>query len=206
LASLSNNEYLDFTLFDDSDYQMTKKGRKIFNRISLFFIDKNSNSNNPAHYEFLFTHNEISDVFHETIVKWYDLKESLSPIRHHLIESVKTKKFFTSLDFLIIVQALEGYHRRFVSPKGTLEDRLSQLVDKFRQIRKIKLSSEDIEHTVKSRHYYSHFYDKETTVLEGVELYRLTQQLRILLVCCVLFLIGFDLAVIDKLVNKNSTI
>lgn len=206
LASLSANSYSELILFDDSDFQKTAKGKTIFKKVFLFFIDRKDNieSNNN---EFLFTHNEISSIFPDIIVKWYDLKESLSPIRHHLIESVKNKKTFTSLDFLIIIQALEGYHRRFISAKrNSLENRLLELVSNFKQIKKVKLTIEDITKAVKSRHYYSHFYDKETSVLDGVELFKLTQQLRILLVCCVLHLIGFDFLLIDKLVNKSSSL
>ena len=44
------------------------------------------------------------------------------------------------------------------------------------------------------KHYYSHFMNKsqKPNTLDGIELYKLTGKLRILLICCVLSFIGMD--------------
>jgi len=137
----------------------------------------------------------------------------LAPIRYHLIASIKQKKIFTSLDFLILVQSLEGYHRRFIQkkikvPKGEseLKLRLNELIQIFNSIDWIKNKPINLLHVVNSRNYYSHFFERNENVLDGKELYFLTEQLRILLICCVLNLIGLEIPLINKLLNKNDKI
>jgi hypothetical protein len=51
----------------------------------------------------------------------------------------------------------------------------------------------DIDAVVDSRHYYSHFYKKKANdhLVSGKDLYLLTQQLKKLLTCCVLYETGF---------------
>jgi hypothetical protein len=211
LASLSTVNYIDLTLFDNEDYQQSDRGKKLFNSDSLFFIKELENIPKPKRYQFLFTYNDIEDVFPDIIKKWYALKEEFAPIRNHLIESIKTKKVFTSLDFLITIQALEGYHRRFIdvnnqNKRKILRNRINELINIFDSIRKIHNNPIDLTHIVKSRDYYSHFYKKDKNVLDGIKLFKLSNQLRTLLICCILRLIGLDLVLIDKLLNKNDKI
>lgn len=205
LAALSSVEYLQITLFDNNDYQQFKEGQKLIHSIPLYFVVEKDKSVKPKRHQFLFTHKDIIDVFPEIIKKWYGLKQNLAPIRNHLISSIKTKKVFTSIDFLIIVQALEGYHRRFVDNKDKeLRTRLGELISLFKTVNKIGNNPINITHVVSSRNYYSHFFEKKNNVLDGEELFNLTNQLRNLLICCVLHLIGFDIILTNKLLNKNE--
>ena len=114
LASLSSVDYLSITLYDNDDYKISEKGNKIFNTSQLYFIQNIEDRAKSSVYQFLFTHQDIVEIFPDILVKWFGIEQDLSPIRNHLIKSIKTNKIFTSLDFLIIVQALEGYHRRFI--------------------------------------------------------------------------------------------
>ena len=209
LASLSTVDYLNVTLFDNEDYHLTKKGNKIYNPISLFFIREQENIPKPKRYQFLFTYEEIKDVFPEIIKKWYSLKVEFTPIRNHLLESIKTKRVFTSLDFLIIVQALEGYHRRFIEnvsgkKKIFLRTRIEEVLVLFDSVKKIHNNRINLTHVVKSRDYYSHFYKKDRKVLDSLELLKLTEQLRTLLISCTLRLTGFEMDLINRLLNKNE--
>ena len=205
LASLSTVQYLSITLYDSDDYQLSEKGNKIFNTSHLYFFQDKVDNARPSRYQFLFTHEDIIEIIPDILVKWYSIEQDLSPIRNHLIESIKTKKVFTSLDFLIIVQALEGYHRRFIDTnKRKLSVRINELYKLFGDIQKIKNSPININHVVKSRDYYSHFFAKDSEVLDGIELFELTEQLRILLICSVLQLIGFNKELISKIINKNE--
>jgi hypothetical protein len=205
LATLSSINYRELTLFDNSDFYEYKNGDTETNRVSLYFIeDKGITSKNKS-YHFLFSFQDIEPVFPDIIKKWYTSKKSLAPIRTHLISSIKPKVKFTSLDFLIIVQSLEGYHRRFIDCKDkTLKTRLDELIKLFNGVNKIKNKPINLTHVVNSRNYYSHFFDKNKNVLDGKELYFLTKQLRNLLICCVLNLIGFDDNLINRLLNKNE--
>lgn len=204
LATLSSLNFRELTLFDNSDFHDYKNGVKETNRISLYFIeDKEIAAINKSHY-FLFRFQDIEPVFPEIIKKWYTTKNNLAPIRTHLISSIKPKFKFTSLDFLIIVQSLEGYHRRFINNKDkTLKTRLDELIKLFSGVNKIKNKPIDLTQVVNSRNYYSHFFDKNKNVLDGKELFFLTKQLRTLLICCVLNLIGFEDNLINNLLNKN---
>jgi hypothetical protein len=204
-ATLSSLNFRDLTLFDNSDFHLYKNGDKVTNRISLYFIeDKEITAISKSHH-FLFNFQDIEPVFEDIIKKWYTSKKSLAPIRTHLISSIKPKANFTSLDFLIIVQSLEGYHRRFIDSKDkTLKTRLDELIKLFSGINKIENKPINLTHVVNSRNYYSHFFDKNKNVLDGTELYFLTKQLRNLLICCVLNLVGFEDNLINKLLNKNE--
>lgn len=154
---------------------------------------------------FLFTYDDISDIFSEVILKWYEESSRLSPIRNHLIESIKPKSHFSSLDFLTIVQSLEGYHRRFINIEKTLFERLKELYRYFEDIDIITNSPVNIDTIVKNRNYYSHFYDKGEKILEGQDLYDLTKKLRVLLICCTLSVIGFQNSKINELLNKRNS-
>ncbi len=205
LASLSSIDYLKIELFDSEDYQQIKSGKKIFHPTSLLYIDRNNNyrtSKNDSKY--LFKYEDIKNQYANIIKKWYDVKNELAPIRNHLIESILQKRIFTSLDFLILVQALEGFHRRFIENKRTsLNNRVTFFTLKFSDILKVNLSKKDILSVVASRDYYSHFFEEKENVLDGIELYHLSEKLRILLICCVLSLIGFENEQINLLINKN---
>jgi hypothetical protein len=204
LASLSSVEYIEILYYDNDDYQLLKSDEKVLNPYSIFFVQNKNDFKKPCNHEFLFVQKDISEMFPEIISKWYGIEQNLAPIRNHLIESVKEKKIFTSLDFLIIVKALEGFHRRFVNSKGvSLEKRINFLYNYFNEITKIQNPEINIKQVVSSRGYYSHFYEKDSDVLEGIELFKLTDQLRIILICCVLELIGFNKDLIVKLINKN---
>jgi len=205
LATLSSLNFRELTLFDNSDFHEFKNGDKETNRVSLYFIeDKEITAINKSHH-FLFKFQDIEPVFPDIIKKWYISKKSLAPIRTHLVSSIKPKIKFTSLDFLIIVQSLEGYHRRFIDSKDkTLRTRLDELIKLFSGIKKIKNKPINLTQVVNSRNYYSHFFDKNKNVLDGKELFFLTKQLRNLLICCVLNLIGFEDNLINILLNKNG--
>ena len=213
LATLSPINYTQITFFDNSDFQELKDGDRILTPIFLNFIQEKETPVKREAFRFLFTHADIDVVFSDILKRWYQSKEDLAPIRYHLIASIKPKRIFTSLDFLILVQSLEGYHRRFIQkkimvPKGEseLKLRLNELIQIFNSIDRIKNKPINLLHVVNSRNYYSHFFERNENVLEGKELYFLTEQLRILLICCVLNLIGLEIPLINKLLNKNDKI
>lgn len=158
--------------------------------------------------DFLFKFSDISDDFEFIIKKWFEVSDDVAPIRNHLIESIKPNRKFSSVNFLIVIQALEGFHRKFrVQEWKKLRVRLKSLVDEFSNIDEIKNISElDIKQTVSSRDYYSHFLIDKENVLDGIELFHLTMKIKKLLICCVLNLVGFDNDKINKLLKKNNRI
>jgi len=79
------------------------------------------------------------------------------------------------------------------------------LRDEFQDIQRLQLTDEDLRAAVDSRNYYSHILklDKKAVrnVLDGAELLSLTNNLRTLLVCCVLNFMGLDNNRINQLLN-----
>lgn len=193
-----------------NDYYEEIKGKKINNPAYIYLKpdEKCNEESEIKKSDFLFKFSDISDDFEFIIKKWFEVSDEIAPIRNHLIESIKPIRKFSSVNFLIVIQALEGFHRKFrVQEWKKLRVRLKSLVDEFSNIEEIKEISElDIKHTVASRDYYSHFLIDKEDVLEGVELYYLTMKIKKLLICCVLNLVGFDNEKINKLFKKNNRI
>ena len=84
--------------------------------------------------------------------------DDIAPIRAHLIESIKKKGSFSSVDFLIVFQAIEGFMIRFLyEDKSSTKNKLATLLHDFSDIAKLKCNEIDVDAAVNSRHYYSHF-------------------------------------------------
>ena len=133
----------------------------------------------------------------------------MMPIIHHLIDSIQQRSIFKSVDFLVVVQALEGYQRRFFDNEPekdkTLEYRLKNLINSFsKEI--LAARGINIKCAVDSRNYYSHFYDKadHMQIAKGVKLYNLTNKLRYLLICCLLHELGLDNGRINEVIQKHT--
>lgn len=202
LAAMRSDRITDVALYGIDNPSVNNK-----QPVKLYFIDHDIplNYDNRAH-EFIFRYEDIADVFQYTIKYWYDVDENIEPIRSHLISSIKDKEIFDTLDFLTLVQALEGYHRRFEnSGRLKLKDRLERLVEKFSDIDKVRNSNYPLEAIVQSRDYYSHFFDKDEKplLLSHIELLKQTVQLRLLLISCTLHLIGFDNQKINNMLNRT---
>ena len=206
LATYSDQYPIEIKLEDDDDYYEYEVG-KIFNQIELFKINRNEDTK-YSKADFLFSYIDIESDFNLIIQKWYSLSKDLMPIRNHLLNSIKRKPVFTSLDFLIVVQALEGYHTRFINKQRVaLKSRIENLFNLFSpDVQKIAKIDIDAQIVVNTRDYYSHFFEmnKKVIIKEGIELFRLTEKLRLLLICCILDLIGFSKQKINEIINKYN--
>lgn len=225
LATLKVVECSQIILHDRNLYQEVK-GKKYYNTIELIYVQKDDfeESKQTKRHNYLFTYDTIEKQYNQIIKKWYTDTEKIAPIRLHLIESIRLKRIFSSVDFLIVIQALEGYHTRFrkkdtltnkdqstidsalntSKSKGKqLKERLNDIIAEFSSIDKIKNDEINVRAVVDSRHYYSHLMDKKEKkhAVDGVELYYLTQKLRKLLICCLLDFVGFDKSQINEILN-----
>lgn len=205
LASLSTINVNSILLYDESNYQELPNEKKIFHPIELFYVQTRVDIVKNKAYEFLFSYSQIQDIFPNIIRKWFTDTTEIKPIRGHLIESVKNKNYFDSTDFLIVIQAIEGFCIRF-RKEETLTLELQNLLKEFKEIDKVKQLEINIKSAVDSRHYYSHFMNKakKSDTLDGLELYRLTKKLRIILICCLLNFIGMENIKINELLNKSN--
>jgi len=206
LASLSTTNHLQISLYDDNDFQELKNGNKVFQPTKCYFIERDINILNNESHNYLFKYSDIETSFPEIIKQWYFNSNEFAPIRTHLIRSIAFKEVFTSLDFSIVVQALEGYHRRYINnnDKIHLKVRLEEIILIYKDLLESKKLNLDLDKIIKSRNYYSHFYQRTKSVLDGYELFIETEKLRILLISCVLSMIGFDKELINKLIINNN--
>jgi hypothetical protein len=119
LATLSIVKCSKITLFDKSSYQQ-EVGTRFYREIHFIHAFKERNNLQSAdskRFRYLFNYSAIKDIYPEIIKKWFNEPIELTPIRCHLISSLEKKQLYGSVDFLIVIQALEGFCRRFRSKK-----------------------------------------------------------------------------------------
>lgn len=193
------------TLYSRRVCQDMENGEKFYHPIELvsfFYKDKiEQGKKNP---DYLFRYEDIADGFGEMFNRLYT-DENIAQILSNLIASLEKKRVFTSNDFLIVAQAVDGFAIRF-RKEGDFKEQLKSLRDEFSSIKKMKLTNEDIEAVKGSRHFYSHILKMEKKevkgAVEGVDLLNLTERLRVLLLCCVLNFLRLSNEKIDELMNK----
>ena len=157
--------------------------------------------------DFLFQFADVAQELGQMLGKLYTDK-SIAQIWSNLVDSLENKRVFTSNDFLVVIQALDGFSIRFRKEQAFLPQ-LTALRDEFNDIKKLSLSDEDLKAARGSRDYYSHILKlekkKKRNALEGWELFDLTKKLRVLLICCVLNFMGMKNDKINQLLNKSNS-
>ena len=128
---------------------------------------------------------------------WHENFEKMAPVSSYLIDSLQKKNRFDVPDFLIIAQALDGYHKRFVNKKDgkdiqKYKDQIEILLKRFKNVKAIKQCHIKPEVLTDSRNYYSHLFPDEEikSAVEGDDLYWLTEKCKVLLTCCILNMLG----------------
>ena len=154
--------------------------------------------------DFLFQFTDVAQELGLMLDKLYTDK-SIAQIWSNLVDSLEKKRVFTSNDFLVVIQAIDGFAIRYRKGKKLLPE-LQALREEFKDIKKLKLTDEDLEAANGSRNYYSHILKLEKKedkhALEGRDLFDLAKKLRVLLICCVLNFMGMDNGKINQLLNK----
>lgn len=141
------------------------------------------------------------DILKEKLPKmlntWHENFGKMAPISSYLIESLQKKNRFNVPDFLIIAQALDGYHKRFVNSKSLInhkkyEDGIKILLKQFKDVDCIQKCKINPQVLTQTRDKYSHLLTDEDKPLavKGEDLYWLTEKCKILLTCCILNLLG----------------
>ena len=175
LATLQNSISSEITLFDKSEFQELENDEKIFNSIQIIYPKRYYESIlNKRRQEFLFYYKSISEDFSQIIKTWYVAPIEFAPIKLLLIDSFLEKRVYSSFNFLIIIQALEGFCTRF-RKEDCLFNMIQMIIDEFSNIDKLLGDNINIKQVVDSRHYYSHYMkkSKKPNTLDGIELYYL---------------------------------
>lgn len=220
-ATLNIVKCSSITIYDKDYYQEGNK-RKHYRAISIihpYFERQKLENKQVSTYDFLFDYATIKDIYPEILKKWYNEPTEQAPIRGHLISSLERKKIYSSVDFLIVVQAIEGFYRRFRNAKyrkehdlpgkasSKLHPILTELLSEFSDIDLLNRNVIDVDAVVDSRIYFSHFMPKtdKLKAIDGWDLLEEARKLRILLLCCVLSLLGFkNRQINDILKNCDS--
>lgn len=131
------------------------------------------------------------------LIKWHECYDKVAPISSYLIDSLQKKNRFDVPDFLIIAQALDGYHKRFVNKKDgkdhqKYEDGIRILLEQFEDVECIQKCHINPKVVTQSRDKYSHLLldEDKPLAVDGDDLYWLTEKCKILLTCCILNLLG----------------
>lgn len=79
------------------------------------------------------------------------------PIRSHLVDSLNRHGVFSSTDFLIVVQAIEGFYYRFRQDNNeSLKTIIEDLTKEFSDVKCVEFEDGDCQKIVDSRHYFTH--------------------------------------------------
>lgn len=173
---------------------------------------------NPAKLDrnsFLFRYEDLADRIPELLTKWMSDTDNMRPIKNHLVDSLVYKPVVGSVDYLQVIQAIEGVWWRFkedtyrkTHPKTRKPTPLATIMNEVRYslltIPTIAKMEIDVEAVVDSRVYYTHFVDKSERpkALDGWKLYELTKKIRIILLCLVLELLGLNYDEIEKILVR----
>lgn len=210
VATLVPVEHGKIMLYSKQKCQEFEGGKVIYHPIELvtyLYLDNMQES--YKQHDFLFKFEDVAQEFGLMLDKLYTDK-SIAQIWSNLVDSLEKKRVFTSNDFLVVIQALDGFSIRFRKEKDFLPQ-LTALRDEFKEIKKLSLTDDDLKAARGSRDYYSHILKLEKkekrNALEGWNLFDLTKKLRVLLICCVLNFMGMGNDQINRLLNKcNNSI
>ena len=167
--------------------------------------------------DFLFRYEELSDRLPSILAKWMSDTDNLQPIKNHLVASLVYKPLVGSVDFLQVIQAIEGVWWRFKDDaykdangiskrtRTSLNTILKELLNTLSDLSSISKLGLDIEAVIDSRNYYTHFVDKskKPKSLDGWALYELTKMLRKILLCLVLDLLGLPHNEIEQIIARQ---
>ena len=173
----------------------------------LFKVDKSIDPKEDKLIKF----DELEEKVPAMLVTWHQNYDKIAPISSYLVDSLRKKNEFNVPDFLIVAQALDGYHKRFVNKKNgkdikKYEEQIKVLLNQFKDVQVIQECNIDPEVLKDTRHKYSHLYpdDEKSKAVKGEELYWLTEKCKILLTCCILNMLGLSNDEINLCCKNNA--
>ena len=203
-------QFLSIALYCDQNPTEVRFVNKENKRESIFLFKKDA-SVDPGVMS-LIKFCILKEKLPKMLNTWHENFEKMAPISSYLIESLQKKNRFDVPDFLIIAQALDGYHKRFVNKKNgknvqKYKDQIEILLNQFKDVKAIQDCRIKPTVLTDSRNYYSHLFpdEEKKSAVESGDLYWLTEKCKILLSCCILNMLG----VTNKEINlcfENSPI
>jgi hypothetical protein len=202
LTPTQGTDYIVQSINNDCDSEGSNKTESI-----RIIFKQDVFENKASTINMLLRYPMIKDSYPMIMKKWFEEKNIIGPIEHHLIDVIIDSQHYSSTTFLIILQAIEGFYYRFIdvsNGKTTLTKLLEKTLDFFEDVNYIKDIKWDIPAIVDSRHYYSHFVPKEKKpkTLTGIDLTKVTFKLRVLLICCTLHIMGLENSLINSAIKS----
>lgn len=200
------SQFLSVALYSEQSPSEVRLYRKEQNHSVqlLFMIDTSIDPQTNKLIKF----DKLKEKMPDMLSGWHQNYDKIAPISSYLVDSLRKKNEFSVPDFLIIAQALDGYHKRFVNKKNgkdikKYEEQIKVLLNQFKDVQVIQECNIDPEVLKDTRHKYSHLYpdDEESLAVTGDELYWLTEKCKILLTCCMLNMMGLTNAEINLCCN-----
>ncbi len=188
-------QFLSIALYGDQNPTEIKFANKENGHDCVLLFKKNA-SINPNAFT-LIKFDLLKEKLPAMLYQWHNNFDKVAPISSYLIDSLQKKNRFDVPDFLIIAQALDGYHKRFVNKKDgkdhqKYEDGIKILLKQFEDVECIKKCHIKPQVVTQSRDKYSHLLldEDKPLAVEGEDLYWLTEKCKILLTCCILNMLG----------------
>lgn len=221
------SQFLSIALFaEQSPVSLVFKGShfvgyspKDISRRDFPLLFSPTESQNPKNVK-LIKFDKLKDKVPSMLNLWHENYKTHAPISNYLVKSINNQSSFDAPDFLMIVQSLDGFHKRFLNKKEVvgnsinakkskdirkLEQELDQIILKFESVDIIKKCNFDTKQIRDTRDYYTHFLPDEEVVSRGLrvahigeELISLTQTCKILLTCCILDMLGLSAEEINE--------
>lgn len=203
------SQFLSLALFSHqapSEFFVMQNNDPRYNKV----LQKVSCSINPDGF-LLIPFNELNDKLPSILKRWFDNYDQLSQICHYLLSTMNDEEF-DAPDFLIIAQALDGFHKRFLNKRRgkdhrKYKDQIDAMIKEYRDVRAVANCHIDSDVMTNTRNKYSHLFpDSEDKGNEasGHELFRLTQKAKVLLTCCILDLLGLTHQEIDFCFERSA--
>ena len=155
-------------------------------------------------YDMLFKFEEIRNDIEGIINNWIKGYEQYdSALRLYFLAKMGAQTYLEE-KFLTLVQGLEAYHQRIISRQVNLENRITSIIEPFKDIigadenqRKL------IDDIVCTRHYLTHHNPRrELKASKGVDLWFLCLKMELLFELHFLQLMGFSREKIDSIIDN----
>jgi len=202
--------FLSLGLLQSIPYNYIKLNEKDGDQQVTYTYLERGEKYNLKNEPFLYNFGRVEAKMGDMLKSWYDSTEDMFPIRVHLLNAILPKPTFHSTDFMIIAFALEGFYRRFLKSNnertGNLISAIENILIIFKDlsfIGKVKVTPVAVND---SRNYYAHLYRKDPAkqILTGVELLKLSERLKVLLVLSILKHMGLDDSEIEHCVAHSD--
>ena len=195
-ATLKHVTHTNFWLFD--------KNKGSSSPIEIF-EPKEIEENEHRFFTYLFDYETIKDEFASMIKTWYN-DSKLTTIRNYLIDSICAQGYYTSIRFLLVANASNGYYIRYVDKTIREQEYLKKMAEDFKGIEKIDpLEEGDRKLIGNTRHHYSHLLLEDARqIADDAKIRKYTFILRKYVICCVLRVLGLDDIKINEILNKSQ--